>query len=131
MQKALKDLKAWISGIRRDQTPERARAKILELQEDGLLKVNPLLNWTKADVDAYIKQYELPAHPLLEKGYRSIGCAPCTIAVGLNDNERAGRWAGRGKTECGLHTEMFTQKDIAEIKHDFRLDFSDMLEKKD
>jgi phosphoadenosine phosphosulfate reductase len=131
MQKALQDLKAWISGIRRDQTPERAKARILELQEDGLLKINPLLNWTKADVDAYIKRYELPAHPLLEKGYRSVGCAPCTLAVGLNDDERAGRWVGRGKTECGLHTEMFGQKDISEIKHDFRLDVSGIIEKKD
>jgi phosphoadenosine phosphosulfate reductase len=131
MQKALKDLKAWISGIRRDQTPTRAKARILELQEDGLLKINPLLNWTKADIDAYIKQHDLPVHPLLEKGYRSIGCAPCTIAVGQNDDERAGRWVGRGKTECGLHTEMFKQKDIAEIKHDFHLDLSSMIEKKD
>jgi phosphoadenosine phosphosulfate reductase len=131
MQKALKDLKAWISGIRRDQTPTRAKARILELQEDGLLKINPLLNWTKADIDAYIKQYDLPVHPLLEKGYRSIGCAPCTIAVGQTDDERAGRWVGRGKTECGLHTEMFKQKDIAEIKHDFHLDLSGMIEKKE
>jgi phosphoadenosine phosphosulfate reductase len=131
MQKALKDLKAWISGIRRDQTATRAHAKILELQDDGLLKINPLLNWTKAQVDAYIKQHDLPVHPLLEKGYRSIGCAPCTIAVGQSDDERAGRWVGRGKTECGLHTEMFTQKDIAELKHDFRLDLSGMIEKKD
>lgn len=130
MQKALGDLKAWITGIRRDQTEGRSKARILEPQEDGLLKVNPLLNWTKADVDAYIKEHELPAHPLLEKGYRSIGCAPCTIAVGQNDNERAGRWVGRGKTECGLHTEMFRQKDIIEIKHDFRLDVWSMIEKK-
>lgn len=131
MQTALRDLRAWVSGIRRDQTPTRARARILELQEDGLLKINPLLNWTKADVDAYIKQHNLPVHPLLEKGYRSIGCAPCTMAIGQNDNERAGRWVGRGKSECGLHTEMFGQKDIAEIRHDFRLDLSDMIEKKE
>jgi phosphoadenosine phosphosulfate reductase len=130
MQKALKDLKAWISGIRRDQTATRARAKILELQEDGLLKVNPLLNWTKVDVVNYIREHNLPVHPLLGKGYRSIGCSPCTLAVGLRDDERAGRWAGRGKTECGLHTEMFGRKDIAEIKRDFRLDVSDMLKKK-
>jgi phosphoadenosine phosphosulfate reductase len=122
MQKALKDMRAWISGIRRDQTPMRAKAKILELQDDGLLKVNPLLNWTKADVEAYIEEHNLPLHPLLEKGYRSIGCAPCTIAIGVNQDERAGRWAGRGKTECGLHTEMFRQKDPANIGQDFRLD---------
>jgi phosphoadenosine phosphosulfate reductase len=131
MQKALKDLKAWISGIRRDQTPTRAKARILELQEDGLLKINPLLNWTKVDVNNYIREHKLPVHPLMGKGYLSIGCAPCTLAVGLRDDERAGRWAGRGKTECGLHTEMFGQKDIAAIKRDFRLDVSGMIEKED
>lgn len=119
MQKALSGLKAWISGIRRDQTPERAHAQILELQDDGLLKVNPLLNWTKRDVQAYMADHHLPAHPLYERGYRSIGCAPCTIAVGLNDDDRAGRWAGRGKTECGLHTDMFKHKDLAEVKDQF------------
>jgi len=131
MQKALKDLRAWISGIRRDQTPTRAKAKILELQDDGLLKINPLLNWTKSDVVNYIREHNLPPHPLLGKGYRSIGCAPCTLAVGLRDDERAGRWVGRGKTECGLHTEMFAQKEISEIKQDFRLDVSGMIEKKE
>ncbi len=124
MQKALKDLKAWITGIRRDQTSVRAHAKILELQDDGLLKINPLLNWTKADVERYMEEYNLPSHPLLEKGYRSIGCAPCTIAIGVNEDERAGRWAGRGKTECGLHTEMFQHKDIAEVKKEFQLEIT-------
>ena len=131
MQIALKDLKAWISGIRRDQTTSRAQARILELQDDGLLKINPLLNWTKADIINYIREHNLPPHPLLGKGYRSIGCAPCTIAVGLRDDERAGRWAGHNKTECGLHTEMFRQKEISEVKQDFRLDVSGMIEKKD
>lgn len=121
MQKALKDMKAWISGIRRDQTSVRAHAKILELQDDGLLKINPLLNWTKADVKKYVEENKLPSHPLFEKGYRSIGCAPCTIAIGLNDDERAGRWSGRGKIECGLHTEMFKHKALAEVKQDFHI----------
>ena len=120
MQKALKDVKAWISGIRRDQTPVRAHAQILELQEDGLLKVNPLLNWTKTDVKQYMEESNLPKHPLYEKGFRSVGCAPCTIAIGLNDDERAGRWAGRGKVECGLHTDMFRKKDMAEVKTRFQ-----------
>jgi phosphoadenosine phosphosulfate reductase len=113
MQRALNSVWCWISGIRRDQTEERAHAQILELQESGLIKVNPMMNWTKADVTRYIKEHNLPIHPLLEKGYRSIGCAPCTVAVGANDSDRAGRWAGRGKTECGLHTSMFKQKDYA------------------
>ncbi len=125
MQKALKDIKAWISGIRRDQTSVRAHAKILELQDDGLLKIHPLLNWTKADVKRYTEENDLPSHPLLEKGYRSIGCAPCTIAIGQNEDERAGRWSGRGKTECGLHTEMFTQKEITQIKDQFVLNPSE------
>lgn len=124
MQKALKDMKAWISGIRRDQTLVRARARILELQGDGLLKVNPLMNWTKTDVQRYLEENNLPSHPLLEKGYRSIGCAPCTVAVGAMNGERAGRWAGRGKIECGLHTDMFKHTDISEVKNDFQLDVS-------
>jgi phosphoadenosine phosphosulfate reductase len=122
MQSALKGYKAWISGIRRDQTAVRAKAKFLELQGDGLLKINPLLNWTKADVNRYIEEHDLPHHPLYEKGYRSVGCAPCTIAIGANDDERAGRWAGRGKVECGLHTSMFSKKDIAESQNEFQLD---------
>jgi phosphoadenosine phosphosulfate reductase len=119
MQKALKDVKAWISGIRRDQTSVRAKAKFLELQEDGLLKVNPLLNWTKADVQQYIEENNLPKHPLYEKGYRSVGCAPCTIAIGVHDDERAGRWVGRDKIECGLHTDMFHKKDIVDAEKEF------------
>ena len=128
MQKALKDMLAWITGIRRDQTSVRAHAKILELQSDGLVKVNPLLNWTKADVKRYVEEHNLPSHPLFEKGYRSIGCAPCTVAIGLNDDERAGRWRGRDKVECGLHTEMFQHKDVTELKNDFRIDPSEVKE---
>ena len=112
MQNALKGYRAWISGIRRDQTAVRAKANFLEPQESGLLKINPLLNWTKKDISEYIKKHDLPHHPLYEKGYRSVGCAPCTIAIGVNDEERAGRWAGKGKVECGLHTTMFNQKEI-------------------
>jgi phosphoadenosine phosphosulfate reductase len=122
MQKALQDMKAWISGIRRDQTAARAHARILELQDDGLLKINPLLNWTKEDIQKYAKEHRLPAHPLFQRGYRSIGCSPCTIAIGLNDDERAGRWSGHAKTECGLHTDMFQHKDVAELKSDFQID---------
>ena len=126
MQKALKDMKAWISGIRRDQTAVRAQAKIMELQDDGLLKINPLLNWTKDDVKEYSEQHRLPAHPLFQRGYRSIGCTPCTIAIGVNDDERAGRWSGRGKTECGLHTSMFQHKNLDEVKQEFKLKISDI-----
>lgn len=124
MQKALKDIKAWTSGIRRDQTSVRAHAKILELQ-NGLLKINPLLNWTKSDIKKYAEENDLPKHPLYEKGYRSVGCAPCTIAIGVEDDERAGRWAGRGKVECGLHTDMFRKKDIAEVRQEFRMEIKE------
>lgn len=122
MQRALQGVKAWISGIRRDQTEVRAHARILEIQEDGLLKVNPLLNWKKADVEKYVKDHDLPSHPLYKKGYRSVGCAPCTIAIGVNDDERAGRWAGRGKTECGLHTDMFKKKKLTEVQQEFQIE---------
>ena len=87
-----------------------------------------MLNWTKADVKRYMEENHLPSHPLYEKGYRSIGCTPCTVAVGLNDDERAGRWKGRGKTECGLHTDMFKHKNVAELKDDFRIDTSEVKE---
>jgi phosphoadenosine phosphosulfate reductase len=126
MQTAVTGLKAWITGIRREQTPNRAHARILELQGDSLLKVNPLLNWTKADIKEYINDHQLPAHPLYEKGYRSVGCAPCTTAIGPDDDDRAGRWAGRGKTECGLHTELFEHKNLAEVEDQFILKPEDL-----
>jgi phosphoadenosine phosphosulfate reductase len=126
MQKAMKGMLAWISGIRRDQTPLRAQARILELQEDGLVKVNPLLNWTSADVERYIEENKLSPHPLLDRGFRSIGCAPCTVAIGRNDDERSGRWQGLGKTECGLHTDMFKHQDFTKLKSEFQMDVSVM-----
>ncbi len=115
MQRAMDGMRAWISGIRRDQTLERASAKILEWMPDGLLKVNPLLNWTAADIETYSREHDLPAHPLLGKGYPSIGCAPCTKPIKPGESARAGRWAGLGKTECGLHTDMFKDRSIADI----------------
>lgn len=104
MQRALRDLDAWISGIRRDQTPKRAGAQVVELLPQGEVKINPLASWTREDVWHYIHRHNLPAHPLLAQGYLSIGCAPCTVPA-FGGDERAGRWAGTGKTECGLHTD--------------------------
>jgi phosphoadenosine phosphosulfate reductase len=121
MQRALNGIRAWITGIRRDQTYDRAQAQILELEDDGLLKINPLLNWTREDIQSYRMAYDLPAHPLYERGFRSIGCAPCTMAVGIDDDDRAGRWAGRGKSECGLHTELFRHKNMSEVGDQFIL----------
>ena len=105
MQRALQDLDAWISGIRRDQTPQRANAQPVELLPDGRVKVQPLVSWTRRDLWTYINQHDLPAHPLFSQGYLSVGCAPCTAPVTAGEDERAGRWAGNGKTECGLHTD--------------------------
>jgi len=103
MQQALRRYRAWITGIRRDQTVHRRGVRVLEPQPGGLLKINPLAHWTRQDAQAYIRRHNLPAHPLYRQGYRSVGCAPCTRPVMAGDDERAGRWAGRNKTECGLH----------------------------
>jgi phosphoadenosine phosphosulfate reductase len=105
MRRALQDLDAWITGIRREQTSDRAAAQVVEALPDGRVKINPLVAWTREDLWAYINRHDLPAHPLFGQGYLSIGCAPCTAPVTADQDERAGRWAGTTKTECGLHSE--------------------------
>jgi phosphoadenosine phosphosulfate reductase len=96
--------KAWVSGLRRDQSKTREAVPILE--EDGhLVRVHPIATLTKADVAAYLAKHDLPEHPLVARRYLSIGCAPCTRAVADGEDERAGRWAGTAKTECGLHVK--------------------------
>jgi len=104
LAKTLRGLGAWITGIRLTQTAQRAQANILELHPDGLVKINPLLYWTEDGFWQYMQENELPSHPLYSQGYLSIGCAPCTQPVGSGESERAGRWAGSDKIECGLHT---------------------------
>ncbi len=106
MQEALKGLDAWISGIRRSQSKTRKEIQIVEEYEGGLYKINPFANVTSGDIWWYIKEHKLPIHALFEKGYLSIGCWPCTKPVQPGDDERSGRWAGKDKTECGLHTFM-------------------------
>jgi phosphoadenylyl-sulfate reductase (thioredoxin) len=97
-------LDAWITAIRRDQTPERAGAKPVEWDAKfGLVKVNPLVRWSAADVAAYVAAHGVPVNPLHARGYPSIGCLPCTTPVGIGEDPRAGRWRGSGKRECGLH----------------------------
>lgn len=96
--------RAWVSGLRRDQSPARAGVPILLEQEGAPTKVHPIATLTRADVEAYLRAHAIPDHPLREAGYLSIGCAPCTRAVRAGEDERAGRWAGSSKTECGLHT---------------------------
>lgn len=97
---------AWISSIRADQSAHRARASVVGWDSKfGLAKVNPLLRWTKRDVWAFIVTHNVPYNPLHDQGYPSIGCWPCTQAVANGEtDERAGRWAGQAKTECGLHS---------------------------
>lgn len=111
MQRALDGMHAWITGIRRDQTANRANAQPVEVLPDGRVKVQPLVAWTSKDVWAYIHAHDLPVHPLFSQGYLSIGCAPCTAPVTDGGDERAGRWANQTKTECGLHTDaLFTPR---------------------
>jgi phosphoadenosine phosphosulfate reductase len=95
---------AWVSGLRRDQGPTRAKTPIFSWQDDGPVKVHPLATMTAAEARAYMTAHEIPDHPLAAQGYRSIGCAPCTRPVAFGEDERAGRWAWSKKTECGLHT---------------------------
>jgi len=96
---------AWMSGIRRDQSPHRAGAPIVGWDKKfGLVKISPLANWTKKDVWKRIVDEKVPYNPLHDQGYASIGCWPCTRAVASGEDERAGRWSGTGKIECGLHT---------------------------
>jgi phosphoadenylyl-sulfate reductase (thioredoxin) len=100
----LAGLDAWVTAIRREQTPERAGAQVVEWDERfGLVKVNPLVTWTHQDVWSYLRAHDVPVNPLHDRGYPSIGCEPCTSPVRPGENPRAGRWRGRAKTECGLH----------------------------
>ncbi|MEJ0052607.1 MAG: phosphoadenylyl-sulfate reductase [Methylovirgula sp.] len=102
LAKALKNYDAWISGRKRFQAATRAALPLFE--SDGeRIKLNPLATWTPDDIKAYFKKYDLPPHPLVAKSYLSIGCIPCTSPVRPGEDARAGRWRGRGKTECGVH----------------------------
>ena len=104
LETAMKDLRAWISGIRRSQSKTRKDIRIIEEYQGGMFKINPIANLTSGDIWWYIKEHQLPRHPLFDKGYLSIGCWPCTRPVQPGDDERSGRWAGTEKTECGIHT---------------------------
>jgi phosphoadenosine phosphosulfate reductase len=105
LRKAIRGMHAWASGIRRDQSPDRAKAPIVAWDTKfDLVKVSPLANWTTKNVWKMIADYDIPYNPLHDKGYTSIGCWPCTRPVLIGEDERAGRWSGFAKTECGLHT---------------------------
>jgi phosphoadenosine phosphosulfate reductase len=95
---------AWITAIRRDQTLVRAESRAIEWDARfDLVKINPLVRWTKAQVWTYVQEHDVPYNPLHDRGFPSIGCMPCTSAVTLDEDDRAGRWRGNDKTECGLH----------------------------
>ena len=100
----LRDYGAWVTGIRRDQTPQRTKTPVVAFDEYfGVAKISPLAGWTTDEVDEYVRRYDVPLNPLLSMGYRSIGCEPCTRPVAPGEDARAGRWPGMDKTECGLH----------------------------
>ena len=104
LDRALAPYLAWASGVRRDESALRSLTPVVgwDAKRDKV-KVNPLATWTQADVDAYVAEHGVLVNPLLDDGYLSIGCAPCTRRVAPGEDPRSGRWAGTGKTECGLH----------------------------
>jgi len=106
LRRAMKRFKplAWISAIRKDQTADRGQADVVQWDAKfNVVKVNPLLNWTKKDVWAFVMKHDVPYNPLHDQGYPSVGCWPCTRPVQAGEDDRAGRWAGKVKKECGLH----------------------------
>jgi phosphoadenosine phosphosulfate reductase len=103
----LKDYDVWISGVRADQSSTRSRMQELQSNSSGLLRYHPMLKWTNKDIYLYRKKYNLPPHPLEDKGYLSVGCVPCTRRfIDSVGSERGGRWSGMNKDECGLHTDL-------------------------
>jgi phosphoadenosine phosphosulfate reductase len=124
LERKLRELKAWVAGLRRGQNESRADVRKIE-EIEGKLKLSPLADWTAADVSEYIREHDVPVHPLYAAGYRSIGCAPCTRAVAAGEDERAGRWWWEldASKECGIH---FSAEGKAERKLDVLL--SEVLE---
>lgn len=104
LRKALQGYSAWVTGIRRVESPTRADAPLISFDEAfGLVKINPLATWTDEDMQAYIDTNGVLVNPLVDEGYPSIGCAPCTAKPVDGADPRSGRWQGSAKTECGLH----------------------------
>ena len=104
LRRALAGKRAWLTSLKRSDGPTRAEAPIVSWDATfGLVKVNPLATWTENDITSYLADHDLPVHPLIPRGYRSIGCAPTTRPVAEGDDPRAGRWSGLDKSECGLH----------------------------
>ncbi len=104
LEEGLTGYDAWATGLRRDESPTRANTPVVGWDaRRGKVKVSPIARWTQEDVDAYVTEHGVLSNPLLTDGYASVGCAPCTRRVLAGEDPRAGRWAGRAKTECGLH----------------------------
>ncbi len=103
LERALKGFDAWINGRKRYQGQSRADIDFFEAEANGRIKLNPLAHWDRQDIADYLVENRLPRHPLVAKGYASIGCAPCTTPVKPGEDPRAGRWRGREKDECGIH----------------------------
>ena len=104
LEEGLTSYDAWATGLRRDESPTRANTPVVGWDEKRQkVKISPIARWTQDDVDAYVAEHGVLTNPLLMDGYASVGCAPCTRRVLEGEDARAGRWAGRGKTECGLH----------------------------
>jgi phosphoadenosine phosphosulfate reductase len=104
LRRALAGKRAWLTSLKRSDGPTRAETPIVSWDATfGLVKVNPLATWTENDITSYLADHDLPVHPLIPRGYRSIGCAPTTRPVAEGDDPRAGRWSGLDKSECGLH----------------------------
>ncbi|WP_377272180.1 phosphoadenylyl-sulfate reductase [Peterkaempfera sp. SMS 1(5)a] len=105
LQRGLMAYDAWATGLRRDESPTRANTPVVGWDpKRRKVKIAPIARWTQDDVDAYVARHGVLLNPLLWDGYASVGCAPCTRRVAEGEDARAGRWAGTGKTECGLHT---------------------------
>lgn len=104
LSRALEPYSAWLTGLRRADSPERADTPVVAFDERrGKVKVNPIANWSDDDVDAYVERHGVLVNPLLLDGYGSVGCEPCTRRLRPGEDARAGRWAGLAKTECGIH----------------------------
>jgi phosphoadenosine phosphosulfate reductase len=117
LQGRLADLDCWITGLRRQQAESRANTRIIEIyvfdatNGRDIVKLNPMANWSRDQVWSYIQEHRIPYNPLQDRGYRSIGCWPCTRQTANGEAERAGRWTGFNKVECGIHTFMQRKQD--------------------
>lgn len=120
LRRALSGLDAWITGLRRDQSPSRAGVSKVEIDDahGGIAKLSPLADWTWDQVEAYTREHNVPKHPLYARGYASIGCAPCTRPVKAGEDPRAGRWwwEANGSKECGLHPIRVGAGPVTEVR---------------